>query len=182
MDTTALNNELLEAETPSVEDLEPPKRNSKQALIDKIIEISEQDGIPLEISNTKIKRMNKQQLAQLLAEMIEKGVRKKLARTVGAVDDSEQAIALGALRMLHDVCAIGVEKASDAVLIEYGYTIDGFSHNLKEPTVSKAIDSCLEEIARENTELLEYIQSPYTRLMIAWGVLWLFPVVRYKRQ
>ena len=169
MDTEALNNELLEAEAPSVEDLEPPKRNSKQALIEKILQISEQDGIPLEISNTKLKRMNKQQLAKLCADMIEKGVRKKLARTVGAEDDSEQAIALGALRMLHDVCAIGVEKGSDAFLNEYGYTIDGFSQNLKEPTVSKAIDGCLEEIARENTELLEYIQSPYTRLMIAWG-------------
>ena len=71
--------------------------------------------------------------------------------------------------MLHDVCAVGVEKASDAFLGDYGYTVQGFSGNLKEPTVSRSIDMCLEEIARENTELLEYIQSPYTRLMIAWG-------------
>ena len=169
MENSELNEELLEAEAPVTLESEEPKRNSKQALIQKIIEISENDRIPLEFSNTKLKRMNKQQLAKLCAEMIETGIRKKLARTVGADGDSETAIALGALRMLHDVCAVGIEKGSDAFLNDYGYTVEGFSQNLKEPTVSKAIDGCLEEIARENTELLEYIQSPYTRLMIAWG-------------
>ena len=168
MDSETLNDELLEAEH-EVGTPEAPKRNSKQSLIDKILEISERDNIPLEHSNTKLKRMNKQQLGKLCAEMIETGLRKKMARTVHAEDDSEQAIALGALRMLHDVCAVGVEKASDAFLGDYGYTVQGFSGNLKEPTVSRSIDMCLEEIARENTELLEYIQSPYTRLMIAWG-------------
>ena len=169
METSQLNDELLEAEVPVTVESDEPKRNSKQALIQKIIEISENDGIPLEFSNTKLKRMNKMELTKLCADMIEQGIRKKLARTVGADGDSEQAIALGALRMLHDVCAVGIEKGSDAFLNDYGYTIEGFSQNLKEPTVSKAIDGCLEEIARENTELLEYIQSPYTRLMIAWG-------------
>ena len=113
--------------------------------------------------------MNKQQLGRLCADMIEKGVRQKIAQSVGASDTSETAIALGALRMLHDVCAVGVEKGSTVILQDYGYSIQGFSQNLKEPTVSRAIDDCLEEIARENTELLEYVKSPYTRLMIAWG-------------
>jgi hypothetical protein len=168
MDIEALNDELLEAEGPQSEP-EAPKRNSKQSLIDKILEISECDGITLEHSNTKLKRMNKQQLARLCAEMIEKGVRQKMADSVGASDTSETAIALGALRMLHDVCAVGLEKGSSVILQDYGYSIQGFSQNLKEPTVSRAIDDCLAEIARENTELLEYVKSPYTRLMIAWG-------------
>ena len=34
--------------------------------------------------------------------------------------------------------------------------------------VSEAIDSCLEEIAADS-EILQYIESPYTRLAIAWG-------------
>ena len=169
LNSMALNNELLAADIPEVQDSDGPKRNSKQALIEKIVELSERDGIPLEYSNTKLKRMNKQQLSQLCADMIEQGIRKKMARTVGAPDDSDASIALGALRMLHDVCAVGVEKGANSVLDDYGYSIDGFSENLKEPNVSKAIDVCLEEIARENTELLEYVKSPYTRLMIAWG-------------
>ena len=166
-----LNDELLEPETPESPDAEDPqpKRNSKQALIAKILELSERDGIPLEISNTKLKRMNKQQLSQLCAQMIETGLKKKMAQTVGAADTSDTALALGALRMLHDVCAVGVEKLSDSMIDDYGYTVKGFSENLKEPTISKSIDMCLAEIAEENTELLEYIQSPYTRLMIAWG-------------
>ena len=181
MDNERLNDELLEADEGSVEP-ELPKRNSKQHLIDKIVEISERDNIPLEYSNTRLKRMNKQQLGKLCAGMIETGMRKKLAHTVGAGDDtSEQAIALGALRMLHDVCAVGVEKASDHLLNDYGYTVEGFSANLKEPTVSKSIDMCLEEIARDNTELLEYIQSPYTRLMIAWGGAMAFSCRRQQR-
>ena len=182
MDNEALNEELLEAEETVEQPEQAPRRNSKQSLIDKILELSERDNIPLEHSNTKLKRMNKQQLAQLCADMIEKGLRKKMAQTVGASDDSERSICLGALRMLHDVCAVGVEKASDHFLGDYGYTVEGFSGNLKEPTVSKSIDLCLEEIARENTELLEYIQSPYTRLMIAWGGAMAFSCRKQQRR
>ena len=81
----ALKDELLEARDFSSEQKAEPRRNSKQALIDKILEISE---IPLEHSNTKLKRMNKQQLA----DMIEKGMKRKMARTIG-VDGNRQLFA-----------------------------------------------------------------------------------------
>ena len=166
----ALKDELLEARDFSSEQKAEPRRNSKQALIDKIIEISERDNIPLEHSNTKLKRMNKQQLAELCADMIEKGMKKKMARTIGVDEDADdRCMALGALRMIHDVCAVATERVGDSMLDDYGYTIEGFSQGLKEPTVSTAIDSCLQEIAEENAELLEYVKSPYTRLLIAWG-------------
>ena len=113
--------------------------------------------------------MNKTQLAELCAELVEKGIRKKMARCVRAESTDDRAIALGALRMVHDVCAIGCEKAANGFLESYDYSIDGFSESLREPTVSGAIDTCLQEIAEENSELLQYIESPYTRLMIAWG-------------
>ena len=65
----ALRDELLEASVPVADTkAEPPKRNSKQGLIDKIVELSEKEGIPLEYSNTSLKRMNKKQLSSLLAE------------------------------------------------------------------------------------------------------------------
>ena len=167
-----LNEELLAAaaqEHAIVPEAKEPKRNSKQGLIDKILEISEREGIPLTCSNTKLKRMNKQQLSELCADLIEQGIRKKMARAVNSESTDDRTIALGALRMLHDVVAVGVEKGANSFTEPYGYTIDGFSENLKEPAVSSAIDGCLQEIADQNQELLEYVQSPYTRLMIAWG-------------
>ena len=171
MEQADLNEELLEASVPDapVQAQKETKRNSKQALIEKILEISEREGIALEHSNTKLKRMNKQQLSELCADMIEEGIKKKMARAVGSESTDDRTIALGALRMLHDVCAVGVEKAGSGFAEKYGYTIEGFSDNLKEPSVSMAIDGCLQEIAEENQELLQYVQSPYTRLMIAWG-------------
>jgi hypothetical protein len=171
-DVSELRDDLLAAahpvETPDEDG--PPKRNTKQALIEKIIEVSQKEGIPLEHSNTSLKRMNKQKLSNLLAEVIETGVRRKMARQVGCEQDADnRTIALGALRMLHDVVAVGCEKAGNSFLEPRGYEIVGFSEALKEPAVSSCIDGCLREIAEENQELLEYVQSPYTRLMIAWG-------------
>jgi len=169
-DLSGLKDELLEASVPVDPVSEEPRRNTKQALIDKVISVSSREGIPLNHSNTKLKRMSKKQLANLLAEIIEEGMRKKMARQVGVEDTSDnRAIALGALRMLHDVCAMGCEKAGNAFLEPRGYEIAGFTTALKEPTVSHCIDACLQEIADENLELLEYVQSPYSRLLIAWG-------------
>ena len=168
-DQSELRDELLEAAAPNSEPSEP-RRNSKQALIDKILEISEKERIPLQQSNTKLKRMNKAQLGNLLAELIEKGMEKKMARTIGCEPGADRrTIGLAALRMVHDICASGVEKGGNAFLEPRGYEIVGFVDSLKEPQVSSAIDHCLEEIAMENEELLQYIESPYTRLMIAWG-------------
>lgn len=170
MEEDNLREELLEAAEPSDDSPQEPKRNSKQSLIDKIIELSQQEGIPLECSNTKLKRMNKKELSSLLADMIEQGIRKKMARQVGCDQNADnRTIALGALRMLHDVCAMGAEKAGNAFLDGKGYEIAGFTDALREPTVSSCIDGCLAEIADENQDLLEYVQSPYTRLAIAWG-------------
>ena len=67
-DVSELRDDLLAAahpvETPDEDG--PPKRNTKQALIEKIIEVSQKEGIPLEHSNTSLKRMNKQKLSNLL--------------------------------------------------------------------------------------------------------------------
>ena len=97
-------------------------------------------------------------------------MKKKMARQIGVDEDADdRCMALGALRMIHDVCAVATERVGDSMLEDYGYTIDGFSQGLKQPAVSTAIDSCLQEIAEENAELLEYAKSPYTRLLIAYA-------------
>mgnify|MGYP001034774379 CR=1 FL=1 len=46
--------------------------------------------------------------------------------------------------------------------------ICGFTEALKDPNVDEAVDSCLAEIAAES-DIMQYIESPYTRLAIAWS-------------
>ena len=54
----ALNDELLEATEEVDANLEIPKKsNNKQGLIDKILQVSEKHNIPMEHSQTKLKRI-----------------------------------------------------------------------------------------------------------------------------
>jgi len=165
-----LNEELLEATESVNENLEiPRKTNNKQGLIDKIVQVSEKHNIPLEHSQTKLKRMSKKDLAKLLAELIEKMMKKEMARQVGVEGTTdERVIALGALRMVHDMAAMGAEAGLNRFLPKYGYEVDGFTDKMKDPTISQQIDQCLAEIAEEN-DVLQYIQSPYARLGLAWA-------------
>ena len=34
--------------------------------------------------------------------------------------------------------------------------------------IAESVDECLAEIAKDNPEILEYFDSPYTRLMLVW--------------
>ena len=62
--------------------------------------------LELEYSNTKLKRMTKQQLCKILAEKIEFGVKAQMAAQVGAKANApDSVIALGALKMMHNICA-----------------------------------------------------------------------------
>ena len=164
-----LNDDLLKASEECKTEQEIPKKvNSKQGLIDKIVKISEDQNIPLEHSMTKLKRMAKKDLARLLAEMIEKLMRKEMCRQVGVDEGSDQkVVALGALRMVHDIFAKGAEEGLNRFLPQYGYEVNGFCENLQNPNISKQIDAALAEIAEEN-DVLQYIQSPYSRLALAW--------------
>ena len=162
-----LNNELLKKHDD--EKASPPKRNSKQELINKIVQVAEQNELPLELSDTKLQRLTKQQLNELLAETVEKAMRNEMARQVGARPGAaDSVIALGALRMVHDIAARGAEKGLNVILPDYGYEVEGFVDSLQEPSVRQATDACLAEIAQDS-DILQYIQSPWSRLAIAWG-------------
>ena len=164
-----LNDELLAATEEVDANLEIPKKsNNKQGLIDKILQVSEKHNIPLEHSQTKLRRMSKRDLTKLLAELIEKMMKKEMARQVGCEGTTdERVIALGALRMVHDICAKGAEKGLNRLLPKYGYEVDGFTDKMRDPTISQQIDECLAEIAEEN-DVLQYISIPYARLGLAW--------------
>ena len=183
MENQKLNNELLKKEdaSPAV-----PKRNSKQELIKKILMVHEENDMTLELSDTKLQRLTKQQLTELLAETIEKAMRNEMARQVGARPGAaDSVIALGALRMVHDIAAKGAEKCFNMVLPDYGYEVEGFAESLQEPSVRQATDACLAEIAQDN-DILQYVQSPWSRLAIAWGGALVTSIqrkrVRYKRR
>jgi hypothetical protein len=150
-----LNDELLKKDAATSEE---PKRNSKEYLIKKIVEVAEENDLELNVSNTKLKRMGKDKLQVLLGEMCEEAVKGQMAKAVGATGRNESVIALATLRMVHDLFANSVEQGLNVFLPKYGYQVDGFSQSLKEPITSKCVDDCLSEIAAES-DILQYIQS-----------------------
>ena len=81
---TKLNNELIRATSPEDEKKCEPKRNSKEELIAKIIQVAQSNEITLQHSDTKLKRMTKQQLTEFLGEVVETAMRNEMARQVGA--------------------------------------------------------------------------------------------------
>ena len=96
-----LNKDLLQAaevnENAVGEEVEP-KRNSKDDMIAKIINCCADNSLVLEHSNTKLRRMNKDQLAKILAGKIEQGIKSQMAAQVGAKANApDSVIALGAL-------------------------------------------------------------------------------------
>ena len=161
-----LNDELLQKEKKG----EDPKRNSKEYIIEKIIQVAEENDLELNVSNTRLKRMSKEKLHQMLGEICEDAVKTQMAAAVNAPKGckNDDVIALATLQMVHDLFANGLEQGLNAILPKYGYQIDGFAQTLQDPTTSKCVDDCLREIAAEN-EILQYIQSPWARLGIAWS-------------
>ena len=162
-----LNNELLKE--PEDEKEKTVKRNSKDELIKKIIELSKNNDVKLEHSDTKLRRMTKQQLNELLASVVERIMRDEMCRQVNAKPGAaDSVIALGALRMVHDLCAKGAEQSINIFLPQYGYEVEGFADSLKDPSVREATDACLAEIAKDS-DFMQYIESPWARLGIAWA-------------
>ena len=167
---TDLNDELLDSLEPDVVEAEQqPKRNSKDDLIGKIISCCADNQIELEYSNSKLRRMTREQLCRVLADKIEKGVKCQMAAQVGAKPGApDSVIALGALKMMHNIAAGTAEKGLNSFLPRYGYEIHGFRDSLKDPAVDEAVNQCLAEIAADS-DILQHIKSPYVRLAIAWG-------------
>ena len=165
-----LNEELLREE-PAVPS--SPKRNSKQALIQKIIETAEKIDVKIEESDSKLKRMNKEQLNKKLAELMETHLRKKMAEQVGINNptghETNRVLNIGALRMVHNIVVSGGERLYNGIVApRIGYELTDFAKNLSHPAFQEGIDQCLVEIANESPEVLQYFESPYTRLMMIW--------------
>ena len=61
-----MNDELLKKDAPPDE---KPKRNSKEFLIGRIVQLADENDLELTMSTTKLKRMTKDKLQALLGEM-----------------------------------------------------------------------------------------------------------------
>ena len=183
-ETVRLNNELLKVDEPQTEEEKTrPKRNSKEELTSKILKVVAAYELEFNYSDTKLRRMNKQELTKLLAEVTEAGVKQDMAKAVGVDPRAHgKVVTLGALRMLHNLCANGFEKGFNAFGTPYcGYECNGFAETLQDPAVQGSVDECLTEIAAENPEILEYFDSPYARLALVWSGA-LISCVRKKEQ
>ena len=146
------------------------KRNSKSELIQRILDLVKKNNIEIDYSDSKLKRMTKTQLQEVLGTVMEKIMQSQMADQLGCEKNTtDQVMAMAALRMIHNIAANGFESGANMVASDYGYTCDGFAKTLKEPIVSDAVDQCLQEIALENSDLLEYVKSPYARLGLAWA-------------
>ena len=71
-ETFVTENDDLLIEEKSETAPEKQKRNSKSELINRIVELSDKNNVELEYSDTKLKRMNKTQLQQIMADQMEK--------------------------------------------------------------------------------------------------------------
>ena len=172
-ETTRMNNELLKVAKPEDEtpEVKKPKRNSKEELLSKILRVVEKYELDFDYSDTRLKRMNKLELTKVLAKVMEDSVKIDMAKSVG-VDPraSGKVVTLGALRMIHNLCATGFEKVFNTFGTKYtGVECDGFATTLRDPSIQGTVDECLLEIAAENPEILEYFDSPYSRLALVWS-------------
>jgi hypothetical protein len=159
---------VLAQEEPQVEK-KSPKRNSKQELIDKIISLSQDVNEPVLESDSQLKRMNKGQLTEKLASLVEKRIEFEATKVLGI--DKEQAgnpflVNLAALRMFHDIACNSVERLVDRTSKSHGMTLEGFTKNMRESRES--VDLILSEIAQTYPDVLEKFSSPWTRLSLLW--------------
>ena len=87
----AENDQLLQDEKSQPND-GPPKRNSKGELIRRILDIAEKNEIELEYSDTKLKRMTKQQLMEVMGEVMEKAMRSQMAQQMGCDKNASEQV------------------------------------------------------------------------------------------
>ena len=164
--------ELLDSLNPSEEVEKVTKRGSKDDLIEKIHKVCDEHDIICEYSTTQLKRSTKKRLSEILAELIETAMEKKIRDQIkvksieGATSEqNEKLVAIATLRLLHDSLARATEVGVDRFT---PFEINGFTQSMQQEQVSEQIDSCLAEIAAEYQDVVELISSPYTKLALIW--------------
>ena len=159
--------QLNQDKTPAI------KKGSKTDLINEIFDLCKRANIACEHSEGQLKRMNKKKLLELLALTCERVVEAKvlekckIKENMNNMNDKQKTklMNIGILRMAHDSLCYAAENATARFT---PYTIDGMTRQMKEhKEMSDQIDCCLAEIAEEY-DVMEYIESPASRLMLIW--------------
>ena len=149
------------------------KKGSKPDIIQEIFNLCHRANIPCIHSESQLKRMNKKAILEVLAQYCEKVVEKKVMEKCQIKENfthleekqKTKLMSVGILRMAHDSLCFAAESLTHRFT---PYTIEGVTHTMKEnKDISDQIDQCLAEISEEY-EVLEYIQSPTSRLMLIW--------------
>ena len=110
---TAENDALLVEKKPEPKDA---KRNSKQELIQRILDLVKKNNIEIDYSDSKLKRMTKTQLQEVLGTVMEKIMQSQMAEQLGCDRSAtDQVMAMAALRMIHDIAANGFESGANFV-------------------------------------------------------------------
>lgn len=163
----ALVEELLQITEKDIDgQYEPkiPRRNTKGDIIAQIWQLKDKANLPMELSETALRRMSKSQLIELLATLIEEASKKALASSLGAQGTDPSSITLAALRMMWDTAVGGLEKGANCILPGMGYSCKGLLKNSQSEPTSDVINECLREIAIMNPTILSQVASPYARL------------------
>ena len=116
-----MNEELLKKPRSNPDD--PPKRNTKDALIERIQQIADENNLEIMVSNTKLKRMSKPALQKLLGEMLNECMKKQMAETVKASGTSDSLIGLDTpndARYVRHGRGEGAERISAAIRLPSG--------------------------------------------------------------
>ena len=147
-----------------------PRRNSKEQLIEKILELAKQCDEPVPQSDTQLKRMNKKQLTELLTTYVEKRVEFEASKVLGLTKEQAKSTTccnLAALRMLHQICVTSVERSVESTSSKHGMTLEGFSQKMKDS--AETIDTILLEISDLYPDIISKFSSPWVRLALIWG-------------
>ena len=168
---TELVDELVDAAKEETVVVKPttPKRNSKQSLIEKIIQLSNDVGEPLKESDSQLKRMSKRVLQDKLAALVEKRIEFEAQKCLGLDSEtikSPYMVNLAALKMVHSIAVTSTEALVERTSERHGMTIAGFKTKMKDS--QESIDLILSEIAQEYPEVLEKFSSPWIRLALLW--------------
>jgi len=151
------------------------KHGSKKSIIEKIKKVCNDSDTILEISDSRLNRMNKKELLQLLADKIELAVQNDIAKQAGmqralneehTEEQRSRLVAASFLTMAHKIVTSGVEKAVENY--SENYTIAGFSDEFhSSPEKEQMLQETLIEICEEY-DVLQYVDSPFSKLGLLW--------------
>ena len=150
-----------------------PRRNTKRQIIQKIKQICEEHGLPLEESDTSLQRSSKIQLQRLLAKKTEELIQKKMKQSVmkdNTVESENMREVMCVATLNYGLQTLNkiIDRTANAVLPRAGYKLDHFEERFMEPRTQQEIVEILRLIVRENPEMVEHIASPYLRLGIVY--------------